>query len=98
MTAEAADARRQVKEAERDLPEFRADQSWYCRGGKHDVPKDACYVAHYGHHYVRVRPDGLEDLLVLTIKTSKFASPIKEQSIVSVPCPHFTPASGFPGL
>ena len=98
ITAEAADARRQVKEAEKDLLEITTDQAWYGRGGKHDVPKDACYVGHYGNSYVWVRPEGLKDLSTLTIKTLKFESLIKDQSVLSIPGPRFTPASGFPSL
>jgi hypothetical protein len=98
ITAEAANARRQVKETERDLLEIRTDQSWYGRGGKHDVPKDACYVAHCGDCYVWVCPDGLKDLSTLTIKTLKFEGLIKEQAVLSIPGPRFTPASGFPSL
>jgi hypothetical protein len=98
ITAEAANARRQVKETERDLLEIVTDQSWYGRGGKHDVPKDACYVAHCGDRYVWVGPDGLKELSTLTIKTLKFEGLIKEQAVLSIPGPRFTPASGFPSL
>jgi hypothetical protein len=98
VTPEAAEVRRQIKELECDLLAIRCDRGWYGVGGKHDIPHDACYVGHHGDCYVWVCPDGLEALSKLTIKTLKFAGLIKDQSILTVPGPRFTPASGFPSL
>src|SRR5438132_1518816 len=42
-------------------------RGWYGVGGCRDVPEGACYVAHCGHTYVWVMPDGLEALSRLTI-------------------------------
>jgi len=42
-------------------------RDWYGVGGCKDVPKGACYVAHFGHKYVWVMPDGIEGLSRLTL-------------------------------
>jgi hypothetical protein len=96
VTPEAAAARRQVKDLENDLLSIPTDCGWYGRGGKHDVPRDACFVGHYRDCYVWVGPDGLKNLSNLTIKTLKFSTLIKDESVLTVPGPRFTPASGFP--
>jgi hypothetical protein len=96
LTPEAVEVRRQVKEIENDLLAIRTDGAWYGRGGKHDIPRDACFIGHYGDCYVWVGPDGMRDLSILTIKSLKFASLVKDESILTVPGPRFTPASGFP--
>ena len=96
VTPEAVEVRRQVKDLEVDLLDIRTDRGWYGRGGKHDVPHDACYSGHYGDCYVWVCPGGVRDLSILTIKTLKFATLIKDESVLTVPGPRFTPSSGFP--
>jgi hypothetical protein len=55
---------------------------WYCTGRKGDVPRDACYVAHYGDVYVWVMPQGLEGLTrftmtVIDLATGKPHAPTK---------------------
>jgi hypothetical protein len=55
---------------------------WYHTGCKQDVSKSACYVAHYGHTYVWVLPDGLEGLTrftmtVIDLATGKPHAPTK---------------------
>ena len=42
-------------------------RGWYGVGGCRDVPKGACLVAHCGHTYVWVMPDGFESLSRLTL-------------------------------
>jgi hypothetical protein len=96
VTPEAVEVRRQVKDLEIDLLDIRTDRGWYGLGGKRDVPRDACFVGHYGDCYVWVCQGGVRDLSILTIKTLKFATLIKDDSILTVPGPRFTPASGFP--
>jgi hypothetical protein len=98
VTPEAAAARRQVKEIENDLFEIPCDRSWYGCGGKHDVPRDACFVGHYGDCYVWVCRDGIKELSKLTLKVLKFSSLIKSEALLTVPGPRFTPSSGFPSL
>ena len=96
VTPEAAEVRRQVKDIENDLLALRCDGLWYGRGGKHDVPKDACFVGNYGPCYVWVCRDGLAELSKLTITSLKFSGLLKDDSLLTVPGPRFTPASGFP--
>jgi hypothetical protein len=96
LTPEAVEVRRQMKEIENDLLKIRTDRAWYGVGGKHDVPPNACFQGHYGDCYVWVCPEGLWDLSILTLKSLKFASVIKDQTVLTVPGPRFTPASGFP--
>jgi hypothetical protein len=47
---------------------------WYCVGRKHDVPREACYVAHYGDVYVWVMPRGLEGLTRFTMTVIDLAT------------------------
>ena len=42
-------------------------RGWYRVGRKHDVPKDACYVAHHGELYVWVMPEGVGGLTRFTL-------------------------------
>jgi hypothetical protein len=98
VTPEAASVRRQIRDLENDLLSIPCDRSWFGQGRKHEVPKDACFVGHYCDYYVWVRADGLKELSNLTIKTLKFASLIKSESVMTIPGPRFTPSSGFPSL
>lgn len=57
-------------------------QGWYGSGCRKDVPKDACYVGHYGDSYVWVLPEGVEGLTrfsmtVLDLATGKPHAPTK---------------------
>ena len=52
----------------------RSSLGWVCTGRKHDVPRDACLVAHYGKHYAWVMPEHAKDfndfvLQILNIAT-----------------------------
>ena len=40
---------------------------WFCVGGKHDVPKDACFVGHYCDRYVWVMPNHVNELSHFTL-------------------------------
>ena len=96
VTPDAAEVRRQVKEVQKDLLEIHP--GWYGVGRRRDVPRDACYVGHHGDVYVWVCPAGREDLAEFTIHILSFASLIKDNQVLTVPGPRFTPASGFPSL
>jgi hypothetical protein len=55
---------------------------WYGTGRRKDVPRDACYSAHYGDAYVWVAPEGLEGLTrftmtVIDLATGKPHAPTK---------------------
>ena len=54
-TPMAAEVRRQVKDVQSDI--LKIHPGWFGRGGKKDVPKDACYVGHYRDCYVWVSAD-----------------------------------------
>jgi hypothetical protein len=67
---------------EMDRTECLIPTGWYSVGRKHDVPKDASYVAHYGDVYVWVSPQGLEGLTrftmtVIDLATGKPHAPTK---------------------
>jgi hypothetical protein len=67
---------------EMDRLECLIPQGWYCTGRKQDVPRDACYTAHYGDVYVWVMPEGLEGLTrftmtVIDLATGKPHAPTK---------------------
>ena len=48
-----------------DLVDYFPPRGWYGVGGKHDVPRGACYVGHHGCTYVWVTPGGRNDLAVM---------------------------------
>lgn len=57
-------------------------RGWYSVGCKQDVPKDACYVAHYCDTYVWVMSEGIDGLTrftmtILELATGKPHAPIK---------------------
>jgi hypothetical protein len=67
---------------EQDRMECLIPMGWYGVGRKHDVPKDAHYVAHYDDVYAWVTPQGLEGLTrftmtVIDLATGKPHAPTK---------------------
>src|SRR4051794_30402342 len=84
-TTDCDDCDRQIERfylGEMDRGECLIPMGWYCSGRKHDVPKDACYVAHYGDVYAWVMPQGLEGLTrftmtVIDLATGKPHAPTK---------------------
>jgi hypothetical protein len=59
---------------ERERADCVIPTGWYCVGRKHDVPRDACYVAHYGDVYTWVMPQGLEGLTLFTMTVIDLAT------------------------
>lgn len=49
-------------------------RGWFQVGCKHDVPKTACYVGHYGDTYVWVMPEGVEGLTRFTMTANELAT------------------------
>ncbi len=49
-------------------------RGWYHVGCKQDVPKNACYRAHYGNTYVWVTPEGMEGLTLFTMTVIDLAT------------------------
>jgi hypothetical protein len=67
---------------ETERTECQIPTGWYFVGRKHDVPKDALYVAHHGDVYVWVNSQGLEGLTrftmtVIDLATGKPHAPTK---------------------
>jgi len=65
---------------EADLADSFPPRGWYCVGGKHDVPRGACYVGRHGCTYVWVPPEGRNGLAVfamaaLDLATGKMRTP-----------------------
>ncbi len=52
---------------EADLADYFPPRGWYSVGGKHNVPKDACYVGRHCDTYVWVTPDGMNGLATFTM-------------------------------
>jgi hypothetical protein len=50
---------------------------WYGVGGRRDVPKDACYVAHHRDVYVWVCPSGVDGLTQFTLSILEMASALQ---------------------
>jgi hypothetical protein len=47
---------------------------WYCVGTKHDVPKDACLVGHYGKVYVWIPASGTDEFARLAMAIIGFST------------------------
>ncbi len=84
-TTDCDDCKKQLQRfylGEADRAECLVPTDWYCIGRKHDVPREACYVAHYGDVHVWVMPQGLEGLTrftmtVIDLATGKPHAPTK---------------------
>ena len=86
----ARNVRRRIENLERDLG--RIQSGWFYVGGKHDVPSNACYVAHSGNCYVWVEPDGREALSEFTLIVLKLSTLVKEtQTLISPGNVKFSP-------
>jgi len=72
---------------------------WFGVGGRHDVPRDACFVAHDGKVYVWVTSDHRDDLSKFTMAILDIATAIQEPETLSLQggglnfSPGFTPPS-----
>jgi hypothetical protein len=76
-TTDCNDCRRQLERfylGEMDRMGCLIPMGWYCVGRKHDVPKEACYVAHYDDIYVWVMPQQLEGLTLFTMTVIDLAT------------------------
>lgn len=52
---------------------------WFCVGCKKDVPKNTCYVGHYGKTYIWVPPGGSDKLALLTLTILDYATAVPGQ-------------------
>lgn len=93
----AIELRRQVYEVSQELEEIHAGWLGHSRN-KHDVPKNACYVAYAKECgrgcYVWVRPEKMEDFEDFTITILGLSSLIKEPNITGTTGVKFTPNGG----
>ncbi len=81
---------RKVETIQRDLS--RIQPGWFHVGGKHDVPKTACYIGRSGNTYVWVCPEGREQLTEFTLTVLKLSSLIKEtQTLINPGSVKFSP-------
>jgi hypothetical protein len=86
----ARNVRRQVGVIVRDLA--RIQPGWFHVGGKHDVPRDACYVGRFRDCYVWVCPEGREALTAFTLTVLRLSSLIKEtQTLINPGSVKFSP-------
>ena len=82
-TALARDVVRQVDDVRgqyRDIP-----TGWFGWGQKHDVPRNACFVGHYGHCYTWVSPEHRSDLAEFTLTILNLASVVKQTQVIAAP-------------
>ena len=57
---------------------------WFGVGRWHDVPKDACYVAHEGRVYVWVTKEHRDDLSKFTMAVLDIATAIQEPETLDI--------------
>jgi hypothetical protein len=74
-TPMAREVAHEVDEIVGELAKIRA--GWYGIGRKHDVPKEACYVAHHGAVYVWVCPSGIDGLTDFTLSILEMAAALQ---------------------
>jgi hypothetical protein len=82
-TALAREVTRQVEDVAgqyHDIP-----TGWFGWGRKRDVPKDACFVGHYGHCYTWVTPENRSDLDEFTLTVLSLASVLKQSQVIAAP-------------
>ena len=78
----AREVAREVNDIVEDLREV--PTGWFGVGGKHDVPKNACFVAHEGKVYVWVTPDRRGDLSKFTMTILDIATAVQEPETLTV--------------
>jgi hypothetical protein len=93
--------RRQVYDTNKDLEDIHGN-GWLGRSvNKHDIPKNACYVAWSREcgklWYVWVCPDGLKEFEDFTLKILNFSGLIKEPNVSGSTGVKFTPSGSLGG-
>jgi hypothetical protein len=63
-------------------PECELPTGWFCTGKRCEVPRDACYVGHYGDAYVWVTAAGMEGFSRFTLTILNLASATPATDIV----------------
>jgi hypothetical protein len=72
------------------------DSGWVCIGGKHDVPKDACVVAHHGKHYVWVMPENTKEFNDFVLQILNIATYVPPPPSASTATPGAQPRVAVP--
>jgi len=78
----AREVAREVNDIIEDLRAIPA--GWFGVGGKHDIPKNACYVARDGKVYVWVTPERRADLSKFTMTILDIANAVQEPETLSL--------------
>jgi hypothetical protein len=78
----AREVTREVNDIVEDLRSI--PTRWFGVGGKHDVPKEACYVAREGKVYVWVTPECRADLSKFTMVILDIATAVQEPETLAV--------------
>jgi len=82
-TALAREVTRQVDDVRgqyRDIP-----TGWFGWGKKRDVPRNACFVGHYGNCYTWVCPEHRSELAEFTLTVLNLASVVKATQVIAAP-------------
>ena len=82
-TALGREVTRQVDDVRgqyRDIP-----TGWFGRGKKRDVPRNACFVGHYGKCYTWVCPEHRSELAEFTLTVLNLASVVKQTQVIAAP-------------
>jgi hypothetical protein len=82
-TALARDVARQVNDVRGQYKDIPTD--WFGRGKKRDVPRDACYVGHYGNCYTWVCAEHRSDLAEFTLTVLNLTSVVKATQVIAAP-------------
>ena len=78
----AREVAREVNDIVDDLQQIPA--GWFGVGSRHDVPKDACFVAHEGKVYVWVTQEHRDELSKFTMAILDIATAIQEPETLTV--------------
>ena len=82
QTPLAREVAREVNDIVQDLQ--KVPVGWFGVGRKHDVPKNARYVAHEGKTYVWVTPEHLEEMSKFTMVILDLAAAVQEPESLTV--------------
>lgn len=67
---------------------------WFTCGTRKEVPRDACYVGHYGDCYVWVCAEGRAGLSKMTLAVLQLSGTIKDSQVMTIPTGlQFSPAT-----
>jgi hypothetical protein len=82
-TALAREVARQVDDVNGQYKDIPTD--WFGSGKRRDVPRNACFVGHYGNCYTWVCPEHRADLAEFTLTVLNLASVVKATQVIAAP-------------